>query len=348
VSCNIKFGARQDQKIQENHHFPYNPVASLPSTQVIPSLASIFAMGKCSPSMRQGGLRVDWSHFGIARQPFWPAVDTASYFPSPSHEAAAHAINGAWNRGEPAALLDGPPGCGKSLIALRWLESLPSETPRIVLANLQSPRPADLHQAILFDLNLPYRGLTEQELRLAVTEHLLAPTPTRTVLVIDEAQNLGPEAFEELRLLGNIESAGRSVLFVLLTAQSRVLETLKQSECFMQRLGAKCRIEPLSMEESAAYLRHQVKFAGGDPDAVFDAESIELLAGACQGVARLLNRAATSAAELAAEAGAESIDVEAAMEAVARLGLSAPEVEEDTIPLKHSAKAKKAKLKRSA
>jgi type II secretory pathway predicted ATPase ExeA len=295
----------------------------------------------------QGGLRVDWSHFGIARRPFWSAVDTASYFASPSHEAAAHTIQAAFHRGEPAALLDGPPGCGKSLIALRWLESLPAETSRIVLANLQWPRPADLHQAILFDLNLPYRGLSEQELRLAVTEHLLSQTP-RTVLVIDEAQNLGEHAFEELRLLGNIESGGRSMLFVLLAAQPRIHDALRQSEPFAQRLGAKCHIELLSIEESTAYLRHQVKFASGDPDAVFDAEAVELIAGACQGVARLLNRAAHSAAELAADAGAEMIDVEAAMEAVARLALSAAEVEEDTIPLKHSAKAKKAKLKRSA
>lgn len=310
----------------------------------------MFAKGERSE--RQGGSRVDWSHFGIARRPFWNAVDTASYFPSPSHEAAAHAIAGSFSRGDFAVLIDGPPGCGKSLVARRWLESLPADSPRIVLPGVQSPRPTDLLQAILFDLNMPFRGFSEQELRLAVTEHLLAQaaSPAATVLFIDEAQNLGPEAYEELRLLGNIESAGKAVLFLLLAAQPRFRDSWKSADgpAFAQRIGARCRIEPLTVEESQAYLRHQLTFAGGEPEKVLDAEGAALLAEACQGIPRLLNRAAASAAELAAEAETEIIDVEAAMEAITRLGLATPEADDATLPLKPPAKAKKPKLKRSA
>ena len=146
-------------------------------------------------------------------------------------------------------------------------QRLPEATPRVVLTNLQSPRPADLLQAILFDLNLPYRGLSEQELRLAVTEHLLAQTTTggSTVLLIDEAQNLGSTALEEIRLLGNIESQGGTALFTLLVAQPRIQELLKHPECgaFAQRIGAKCHVEPFTLEESVAYLQHQLQAAVG-------------------------------------------------------------------------------------
>src|SRR5262249_4951742 len=48
-----------------------------------------------------------------------------------------------------------------------------ADVPRVVVPNSRASQPADLFQAILFDLGKPYQGLTEQELRLAVTGQLL-------------------------------------------------------------------------------------------------------------------------------------------------------------------------------
>lgn len=281
---------------------------------------------------------MDWSHLGLARRPFWPAVDTGSYFPAASHEAALAGVAAAFARREAAALVLGAPGLGKSLLTRLWLERLPESTPRVVLANLQANRAADLLQAILFDLNLPYLGLGEQELRLAVTEQLLvqAAQDSPLVLVVDEAQNLGPAALEELRLLGNIESHGGAALFTLLASQS----PLNGNHGFSQRLGAECELESLTVEESAAYLGHQVKHAGGDLYELFDGEAVTLLTGSCRGVPRLLNRAATLAAELARQGESETIDVEAAMEAVGRLGLDEPEP--DTLVMKPRKRSRKA------
>ena len=59
-------------------------------------------------------------------------------------------------------------------------------------------------------------------------------------------------------------------------------------------------IEPLTLDESRAYIAHQFKSAGGNAEQVIDGESIGMLAEACHGVPRLLNRALTWAAELAA------------------------------------------------
>ena len=78
---------------------------------------------------------------------------------------------------------------------------------------------------------------------------------------------------------------------------------------------------------------------------MIDGEAITLLAAACQGIARLLNRTATRAAELAAQADAEIIDIEAAMEAIARLGLEAPEELAEPVVLKHPGKVQKPKAK---
>ena len=280
---------------------------------------------------------MDWSHFGLTRRPFRPAVDTGSYFASASHEAALAGIDAAYERRETAALVHGEPGLGKSLVARLWLERLPEPTPRVLLANVQANSPPALLQAILFDLNLPYTGLSEQELRLATTERLIEQSSQDSplVLVVDEAQNLGPAALEELRLLGNVESRNGPALFALLASRS----PMDGNDSFAQRLGAEAELVSLTVDESAAYLSHQVSRAGGDLYELFDGEAITLLAGSCRGVPRLLNRAASLAAELALLGESERIDVEAAMEAVGRLGLD--EAEPDTIELKPRKRTRK-------
>ena len=297
------------------------------------------------PLRRGKGSGVDWSHFGLARPAFRPAVDTDSYYPAAAHEQALAAVASGFARRDPVVLLDGPSGIGKSLIARKWLEQLLPEVPRVVIPNAHAARPADLLQAILFDLSEPYQGLSEQELRLAVTGQLLhasATTGFPTVLLIDEAQQLTPQALEELRLLGNLETRQGTALFVLLVGHPMLREALRRPayEAFAQRVAVWVALEPFSPEESENYIVHQVQAAGGDPDAVFDESAVSLFAGACGGVPRVLNQVVGLAASLAADAGVKLIDIEAGMEALTRLGLENPEPDpsEEPVVLQHPAR----------
>lgn len=270
---------------------------------------------------------MDWSHFGLDRQPFRAAVDPDSYYSSPSHEAALAAIASAFARRDSVVFVDGPAGVGKSLVARKWLEHLLAEVPRVLVPNAHAERPVELLQAILFDLAKPYQGLSEQELRLAATDHLLqsaAATGYPMVVVLDEAQHLSQMAFEELRLLGNLETRAGSAIFVLLVAQPQLRDTIRQPgyELLAQRIAAYAAIEPLTLDQSADYLRHQLRAAGGEADGILDAEAISLISEACGGIPRLLNRAAVLALELAAGAEAKTADTEAALEALAQLSLS--------------------------
>jgi type II secretory pathway predicted ATPase ExeA len=282
-----------------------------------------------TPHHHPGDAAVDWSHFGLDRAPFRPAVDAAAYFPAPSHEAARAALAAAFARREPAALIDGPPGVGKSLVVRKWLDDLLPDVPRVFIPNASAARPAELLQAVLFDLRKPYQGLGEQELRLSATEHLLdaAAGGFPTVVVLDEAQHLSLAALEELRLLGNLETRQGAVAFAILVAQPALRAAFQDPAHALvaDRVAVRCAVGPLSPDESADYLRHQVSAAGGEPAKVFDEEAVSLLASACAGVPRILNRAAYLAFELCAEAEGEVVDVEAAMESLARLGIAAPE-----------------------
>lgn len=287
---------------------------------------------------------MDWSHFGMDRPPFRPAVDAAAYYPAPSHAAALAALVAAFGRRDPAVLIDGAGGVGKSLVARKWLDDLLPDVPRVLLPNARAERPADLLQAILFDLGTPYQGLSEQELRLAVTGHLLdaAAGGFPTVVVIDEAQHLSPAALEELRLLGNLEARDGAVMFAVLVAQPTLRDLLRRPACaaFADRVAVRCALDPLAADDAAAYLRYRVCAAGGDPAKVFDGGAVPLLVSACGGLPRVLNRAAGLAFELAAEAGAGAVDVEAAIEALGRLGIAPPDEDGtgDAVLLPHPAR----------
>ncbi|HKB01049.1 MAG TPA: hypothetical protein VKD90_02470, partial [Gemmataceae bacterium] len=88
-----------------------------------------------------------------------------------------------------------------------------------------------------------------------------------------------------------------------------------------QRLTVRAKLEPLDTDESADYLRHQITGAGGKPDKLFGEDVLDILAHAGGGIPRVLNQAAHTAFTLADEAGQNSVDAEAAVEAVTRLGL---------------------------
>ncbi|MBM3980918.1 MAG: hypothetical protein FJ304_11645 [Planctomycetes bacterium] len=298
-------------------------------------------------------MAVDWSHFGTERPAYRPAVDPAAYFAAPSHEAARAALAAAFARRDPVALLDGAPGLGKSLVARKWLDDLMPDVPRVLVPSARAERPADLLQALLFDVGLPYQGLSEQELRLALTGHLLdaAADGYPTVAVIDEAQHLSLAALEELRLLSNLETRHGAALFAVLVAQPTLRAAFERPayELIADRVGVRCALDPLAADESAAYLRHQVRAAGGDPARVLDPDAVDVLAGACAGVPRVLNRAAALAFELTAQAGGQVVEVEAALEALTQLGVAPADADvaddegpADVLPLARAGKRKPA------
>jgi type II secretory pathway predicted ATPase ExeA len=265
------------------------------------------------------------THFGLRQRPFPATPDSSAYYPATSHERALARLHHGLTDGEGLLLLTGAPGTGKTLLGHCLLERLGPTTRSAFLTHGHFPDRAGLLQAILYDLCLPYEGRGEQELRLALTDHLLenyaASRPT--VLLLDEAHHLGPDLLEELRLLGNLEARGGKALQAVLLAQPPLRETLRHPglASLRQRLAVRVELDPLGVEEAADYLLHHLRQAGGGTEPVLTDEALELLARGTHGVPRLLNQAAHQAMVLAQEAGAGQVDVEAALEALAGLGL---------------------------
>jgi type II secretory pathway predicted ATPase ExeA len=276
------------------------------------------------------------TRFGLRQRPFPATPDTACYYPATSHERALARLQLAVSDHETLSLLTGPPGTGKTLVCHALLERLGPDVVSAFLTHSHFADRASLLQAILFDLSLPYQGEREQELRLRLTDFLLRTYKSgqRVLLIVDEAQHLGSDHLEELRLLGNLEAARGKAFQVVLVGQPGLLETLRRPELAVlsQRLVARAKLEPLGVEEASDYVRHLVRQAGGRPERILTDDAVELLVRRTSGVPRLLNQAAHQAFLLADAADTPLVDAEAVLEALAAVGLDAGEVGADEAP----------------
>lgn len=275
------------------------------------------------------------AHFGLRHRPFRSTPDRDAYYPAGGHEAALGRLLQAIAADEGLALVTGEPGIGKTLLCHRLLEHIDGSMVCAFLTNSHIQDRADLFQALLYDLSLPHERRGEQELRLALTDHLLKnfAAGRRNLIVIDEAQHLDADLLEELRLLGNLEGRHGKAVQVILAAQPGVEKTLARPELasLRQRLVARAVLEPLGVHEAADYLAHQLRLAGSRPEKILSDEALEVLARGCQGVPRLLNQAAHQSLSLAQQADMKRVDAEVALEALGLLGLELEPVEESEL-----------------
>jgi len=267
--------------------------------------------------------------FGLTRRPFPATPDSALYYPATAHEAALALLVRAVGDDAGLMLLSAAPGCGKTLLGHVLLERLGETVTSAFLTNSHLPDRAALLQTILFDLGLPFEDAGEQVLRLRLTDAFLknCAAGKRNLVLLDEAHLLSADLLEELRLLGNLEAGTGKAFQALCLAQPAIAETLKQPALagWKQRLAVHTNLEPLGAEEACDYLLHHLRLAGARPDKVIDGSGLEVLARGTLGIPRLLNQAAHQALVLADSADMDCVDAEAALEALAALGLSAEE-----------------------
>jgi type II secretory pathway predicted ATPase ExeA len=274
---------------------------------------------------------MDFARWGLSARPFRSSPDTKFFTPTPTHDAALDALNESLAGGETMALVDGEAGLGKTITALKFLESLDASVPRLFIPSARFNTASELFQTILFDAELPYQGQSEHELRLAVTDFLLKRMPSDypMVIVLDEAQHLNADLLEELRLLGNLGSRATRAVFTVLVALPSLRERLAKAEfaALSQRFASRVRLEPLSVEETADYITAQLRQAGDKKGRVLSDEALTLASEACLGIPRRIHQVLTVAFHLAQQAGEKQIDAEAMLAGLTQLGL----VVEDTL-----------------
>src|SRR5512139_3192421 len=194
------------------------------------------------------------SYFGLAEAPFSIAPDPRYLYLTRSHqEALAHLLYGVSGDGG-FVLLTGEVGAGKTTVSRCLLEQMPEScdvayifNPRLTVEELLSTLCVELGIAVPAD-NHSVKLFVDR-----INAYLLDANAKgrRTVLVIDEAQNLSADVLEQMRLLTNLETNQRKLLQIILLGQPELAEMLARPELrqLAQRIVARYHLGPLPRTE---------------------------------------------------------------------------------------------------
>ncbi len=232
--------------------------------------------------------------FGLNEKPFSITPDPRYLFMSERHaEALAHLVYGVTESGG-FIQLTGEVGTGKTTLCRTLLfDRMPANADVAVILNPQLSAPEFL-DAICeeFDVTVPGPKGSIKALIDTLNRYLLDAHAEgrRTILVVDEAQNLAPDVLEQVRLLTNLETAKQKLLQIILIGQPELRDLLARNDLrqLAQRITGRYHLEPLSREETDRYIEHRLKVAGALGE-VFDAGAKREVYRLSQGVPRLIN-----------------------------------------------------------
>jgi general secretion pathway protein A len=232
------------------------------------------------------------AHFGLTERPFSLAPDPRYLFLSDGHrEALAHLVYGLQGGG--FVQLTGGVGTGKTTVCRALLDQLP---PEVDVAMIFTPRltAVELLSAICDELAVAYpAGTTSLKVLVDALSGALLDAHARgrrTVVIIDEAQNLSMEVLEELRLLTNIETTRDKLLQVILIGQPELVDLMERPALrqLAQRITARYHLPPFTFSETRAYVRHRLRVAG-QREMIFTAYALRVIHRRSRGVPRLIN-----------------------------------------------------------
>lgn len=240
--------------------------------------------------------------FGLQKAPFYLTPDPEFLYLTTQHREALAGLAYAILARKGFVVLTGEAGTGKTTLLTRILEHLPAS--RVQSSVIVNPTltPAEFLEAALMDFGFKDIPPSKAQ-RIAILQSFLW-TGFRegkiAALIVDEAHKLTPELIEEIRLLGNFESANEKLLQIVLVGQSELDDLLNRESLrqFKQRISLRLTVDPLPETEIAQYIQYRWMKAGGS-EAPFSPDAVASIGLASQGIPRVINVVCDNALMLA-------------------------------------------------
>jgi len=203
--------------------------------------------------------------YGFRERPFSLTPDPSYLYPSRVHrEGLSHLRYGIEGHAG-FTVITGEIGCGKTTLLQTVLRSIDRKTSISRLMNTMLDS-RDLLEAIMLDFGLePGQGRSKPYLIRDLAQFLVNERKAGrlALLIIDEAQNLSVSALEEVRMLSNFETEKSKLLQIVLVGQPNLRDLLARHdlEQLRQRVTVSYHLEPLTAEETHAYVNHRLRHA---------------------------------------------------------------------------------------
>ena len=206
--------------------------------------------------------------YGLKYNPFIPEVPIEALHLSPKIENFCWRIEQAHLREGGFALVHGDAGSGKSVV-LRVLAERLSRMADLCVGVVHHPQSSlsdfyrELGDIFGISIRVSNRWGGFKALRGRWLDHL-ASCNRRSVILIDEAQEMSPMVLNELRLLASARFDSQSLLCVILAGDARLLDKLRREELIPlgSRIRTRLATETATREELLACLDHLLERAG--------------------------------------------------------------------------------------
>ena len=236
--------------------------------------------------------------YGLTGRPFQLTPDPNFYFESATHRKALSYLGYGMAQSEGFIVITGEVGAGKSTLVAHLMQKIDREqmtVGQVVTSNLDGE---ELVHVVAQSFGLEVQGHDKASALGAIESflHEEAREGRRTLLVVDESQNLSVEALEELRMLSNFQLGSHPLLQLLLLGQpefKQVLAEHSELEQLRQRVIAAHHLQAMEPSEIEPYIKHRLECVGwtGNPD--FDQRVFAELYEATGGIPRRVNQVVT-------------------------------------------------------
>lgn len=231
------------------------------------------------------------SFYHLSEKPFTLLPDPGFLYMSDKHRMALTLLEYGLMNHAGFTVISGDIGAGKTTLIRHVLDNMDREHTVGLISNTHRDF-GELLQWTLLAFNLEHSGMNKVEMYQRFVDFIIDEYAhnRRTVLIVDEAQNMAPETLEELRMLSNINADKNQALQVVLVGQRELRDTLKRPDLaqFAQRISVDYHLQALSENETEGYIRHRLEVAGGNPN-TFTEMACKAVHRYSGGVPRLIN-----------------------------------------------------------
>ncbi len=231
--------------------------------------------------------------FGLKKRPFILSPDPEFLYLSKVHDLALTHLEYGIVHNVGFLALTGDVGAGKTTL-LKYLFEKVKDSLDVAMVFNTNLDPVSFLEMLAreFELDAPSRAKTDLFDTLA--EHFIEEYSkgNRCVVIVDEAQNLPTETFEELRMLSNLEVGSDFLLQIILVGQPQLRERLSDHSLaqLAQRISVHFHLTPLPLNEVGNYIDHRLKVAGySDAEPLFLEDAVDSIGQLSKGIPRVIN-----------------------------------------------------------